>query len=62
MQLHECRCRLGCPSLGFGGLGGCLNPQQQTDHQALPDKPQKLHRHFCWLSRAYEPGRLRARQ
>jgi len=38
MELHKRRRRLGCSSVGLGGLGRRVNPQQQADHQALPKK------------------------
>jgi hypothetical protein len=37
-ELHKRRRRLGCSSLGLGGLGRRVNSQQQAHHQALPKK------------------------
>ena len=50
MQPHKCRCRPGRPSGGLGRCGRRGDPQQQTDHQALPEETQELSRHPRWLS------------
>ena len=54
-ELHKRRRRLGCSSLGLGGLGRRVNSQQQAHHQALPKKSQVLRRHLRRLSWTNEP-------
>lgn len=61
MQPQECRRRVGA-ALSFGRPGRRGDPQQQADHQTLPQQAAVLHGQGGRLAGADQPGRLRACQ
>jgi hypothetical protein len=61
VQPQECRRRVGA-TLGFGRPGRRSDPQQQADHQTLPQQAAVLHGQDGRLAGADQPERLRACQ